>query len=102
MNPLITAVANLGGLAGIAAVITAIMTGRRRDDDVKAVRAQVEPNHGSSLADAIRRIETGQDALREDLGDLSRRLGHEIGEVRRDLADARRDHDERLRALERP
>lgn len=93
---------SLGGLAGLAAVIAAILSGRRQDADVRAVRAQVEPNHGSSLADAIRRIETGQDALREDLGDLSRRLGHEIGEVRRDLADARRDHDERLRALEHP
>jgi len=41
------------------------------------------------------------DELRAEHRDLSRRLGHELGEVRRDLHQARTDHEIRLRRLER-
>ena len=61
----------------------------------------MRPDHGGSLRDAVDRIERGMDELRGEHRDLSRRLGHELGEVRRDLHQARTDHEIRLRRLER-
>ena len=91
-----TTLAQLGGLAGLAALLTAIggvivqLRGLRR---VRQDTIQLQPDHGTSVADAIARIEAGVIETR-------RLIGHEIGEVRdqqhADLIDVRA----RLRALE--
>lgn len=78
----IAALSTVGGLSGLAAVLTAVLTGRRHTDDVKAVRAQLEPDHGTSVADAVCRIE------------------RDVGGLRADIRLLRADHEERLRRLE--
>lgn len=66
------ALAQLGGLGGVAALLTSLgalwQIGR-----VKKDTQQLQPNHGSSVADGIRSI------------------GHQVGELRRDLADERKE-----------
>lgn len=64
---------NLGGLAGVGALIASIST-------YKETRKRLRPNHGSSIADGVARVE-------KDV----RRIGHEIGEIRTDLSEERRD-----------
>lgn len=66
------ALAQLGGLGGVAALVTSLGTlwGIIR---VKKDTDQLRPNHGSSVADGIRSI------------------GHQVGELRRDLADERKE-----------
>lgn len=82
------ALAALGGLPGVAALVTSLATlaGILK---VKKDTAQLTPNHGSSLADAVKRIE-----------DTQRSHGHQLGEIKADLLDERRDRrasDEDLR-----
>lgn len=107
----LAALSDLGGLAGLAAVITAASTLRRSearhakaraDDEARwiTVTSELEPNHGSSLRDAVDRIEHAVDELREDHTDLARRLGHELGEIRRTMDREHGDYDSRIRALE--
>ena len=60
----------------------------------------MRPDHGGGLRDAVDRVQCSVDELRAEHRDLSRRLGHELGEVRRDLHDVRTDHEARLRTLE--
>lgn len=108
----LAALSDLGGLAGLAAVITAVATLRRSETRHAQARAdsearwititsELEPNHGSSLRDAVDRIEHSVDSLREDHTDLARRLGHQIGEIRRAMDREHGDYDARLRTLER-
>lgn len=78
----VAALSTVGGLSGLAAVLTALLTGRRHTDDVRAVRQQLEPDHGTSVADAVRRIE------------------RDVGGLRADMRLLRADHEERLRRLE--
>ncbi|WP_172120205.1 hypothetical protein [Actinomyces faecalis] len=97
-------------MAGLAALLGALATLRRRDaryavlaEDVTAVRAQVEHNHGSSIKDAITRIESPQSVMLRDLTDSCQDLAalhRDLGATRQDLSDARRDHDERLHVVE--
>ena len=96
----LAALSTLGGLGGLAAVITAWRTGRRQADDVTTIRAAIEPDHGTSLADAVHRIETDLGALRPDLADLRSALGHEVGEIRRAYDHTHADHATRIRRLE--
>ena len=70
----LAALSTLGGLGGLAALIAAVA--------------------------ALHRHEAAAAELRAEHRDLSRRLGHELGEVRRDLHDVRTDHEARLRTLE--
>lgn len=80
IGDIIAALSSLGGLGGLAAALTAARALRRRDDDMTAVRAAVEPNHGGSMADAVARIEARVESL-------DHRIGHEMGDMRR-TADA--------------
>lgn len=90
--------ADLGGLAGLAALVTAIggvivqLRGLRK---VRRDTAQLMPNHGSHLADAVHRIEANM-ATRADVGEVRRLVGHEVGEVR----DDQKDIKQRLSRLE--
>ncbi len=97
----LAALSTLGGLGGLAALIAAVSALRRHEAATAEIRAEMRPDHGGSLRDAVDRIERGMDELRGEHRDLSRRLGHELGEVRRDLHQARTDHEIRLRRLER-
>lgn len=64
--------AQLGGLGGIAALLTSVGT-LWQLTRVKKDTQQLQPNHGSSVADSVRSI------------------GHQVGELRRDLADERNE-----------
>lgn len=107
IGDIIAALSSLGGLGGLAAAITAVCALRRRDDDMSAVRAAVEPNHGSSLADSMRRTEAQVMTLTSRVESLDHRIGHEMGDMRR-AADATHaghdaihaDHAARIRHLE--
>lgn len=105
------ALSDMGGLAGLAAVITSLATLRRTEnqhakrravDDARwlTVSTELQPNHGSSLRDAVARIEHSVDALREDHTDLSRRIGHEMGDIRRSSDAIHTDLAARVRHLE--
>lgn len=88
--------AALGGLGGIGAIITssaALLEARR-------TRTSVEPNHGSSLADAAHRTEAAIAEIRDDVRSLDHRLGYELGEIRRTADLDRADYDARIRRLE--
>lgn len=62
---------SVGGLGGLGALITSLTT-IRRWKRVEADTAQLRPNHGSSMADALHRIET-----------MQRSQGHQLGEQHR-------------------
>ena len=96
----LAALSTLGGLGGLAALIAAVAALRRHEAATAEIRAEMRPDHGGSLRDAVDRVQSSVDELRAEHRDLSRRLGHELGEVRRDLHDVRTDHEGRLRALE--
>lgn len=87
-----TGFAELGGFAGVAALLTALagilvqLRGLRR---VREDTAQLQPDHGSSVADIVTSTAT-------DVREVRRMLGHEIGEVRDELVDVKA----RLRRLE--
>lgn len=66
-------VAALGGLTGLGALITSTA-------GLIETRRRLRPNHGSSVADGIARLEDGMKSL-----------GHQVGEIRTDLAEERRD-----------
>lgn len=100
IGDIIAALSSLGGLGGLAAVITASRALRRRDDDMTAVRAAVEPNHGSSLADSMRRTEAQVITLTSRVESLDHRIGHEMGDIRRSSDATHADHAARIRHLE--
>jgi len=96
----IAALAAIGGLGGIASVLTSLTALRRHRDTATDIEAQMRPNHGTSMRDAIDRIEHGLDDLRDSHQDLSRRLGAELGALRRQSDREHADYDARLRHLE--
>ena len=58
--------------------------------DTAAVRAELTPNHGSSVKDQLALVL-----------DLVRSQGHQLGEIRDDARAIHEDHAARIRALER-
>lgn len=88
----------LGGLPGLAALMTSIGT-LWQVVRVRSDTKELRPNHGSSVADKLTRIESKVNANSEAL----RSQGHQLGEIRRDLTDERHDRQElasRVRHLE--
>ena len=88
MTPLV----ELGGLAGVAALLTAlvgVLAQLRQTRKLREDTAQLQPDHGSSVADIVTATAT-------DVREVRRMLGHEIGEVRDELVDVKA----RLRRLE--
>lgn len=63
----------LGGLGGLGALITSTA-------GLIETRRRLRPNHGSSVADGVSRLEDGMKSL-----------GHQIGEIRDDLNEERHD-----------
>lgn len=85
--------------------------------DMQQVRHEMTPNHGGSIKDAVRRIETTLDKhttrfdyIDREIDGLQRELsatqtqikglGHEIGDIRTTRDRDHGDYDERLRRLE--
>ena len=95
MTPLV----ELGGLAGVAALLTALagifaqlhQTRKLREDTV-----QLQPDHGSSVADLVAATAKEVEKTAAEMKEVRRLIGHEIGEVRDDLVDVKA----RLRRLE--
>ena len=84
--------ADLGGMAGLAALLTAlvgVLAQLRQTRKLREDTAQLQPDHGSSVADIVTSTAT-------DVREVRRMLGHEIGEVRDELVDVKA----RLRRLE--
>lgn len=81
-------------------MLTALGTLRRQEKGMAAVRAELEPNHGSSLKDAVTRIEKNLTTLSDRVESLDHRLGHEIGDMRRAADTTNADLAARIRHLE--
>ncbi|EEH64399.1 hypothetical protein HMPREF0044_0136 [Gleimia coleocanis DSM 15436] len=91
-----------GLLTALATLITAIGT-LRNHTSIKSVKAEVSHNHGSSMKDAISRIEKRQTGLRASTRAMRKELsslGHQIGEIKSAANVTHQDHAARLRALE--
>lgn len=77
-HEIIAAISALGGLSGLGALLASLAS-------LTETRQRLRPNHGSSLADAVKRIEV-----------MVKSTGHQIGEVRTEQAAIRADiSDER-------
>lgn len=92
-----SAAAVLGALAKLLACVAEVRRSLARiTASTTATVAEVSPNHGGSMRDAISRIETGQAYHAE----MIKSLGHQIGEMH-DQADlVHRSHEVRLRQVE--
>lgn len=89
-------------LAAIAATIGAVAT-LITNIRVNIIRNEVSHNHGSSLKDAVARIEGNQKGLISTTNLLVKdvsSLGHQIGEIRESANVAHEDYAARLRRLE--
>lgn len=82
---IIAAIGGLGGLGAALSAVASLMEARR-------VRA--------SIPAAADRTEEAIDALRSDVRAIDRRIGHELGEIRRAADREHADYDARLRRLE--
>lgn len=63
MTDLLLAFAGVGGLSGVATLVTAVANLR----NTNATAAQFKNNGGSSMKDQLDRLERGQNALREEV-----------------------------------
>lgn len=93
VTAVIETLTSLGGLAGLAAFITSAA-------GLIETRRRLRPNHGSSISDAVSRIEAAQTQQGKDIRDLRSFVGHQIGEIRRDANREHADYDTRIRHLE--
>jgi len=89
----IDAVVALGGFGGCAAFITAI-AGVSKIKRVEHNTKELKTNHGSSLRDAVNRIEKllvqNEERLDKALVQI-KGLGHQVGEVKKDMESYRRE-----------
>ena len=90
-------------LAGLAALITALIAipgaiaaihSKRTGTAIEEIKTEFHPDHGNSLADKIDAI-AAQSSMQTKLIDS---LGHQIGEIRRDMA---REHEHLNHTAER-
>ena len=86
----VDALVSLGGLTGLGTLVASLAT-LRKASKVKQDTAQLQPDHGSSVADKI-------DGLVREV----RGVGHQVGEIRGSLVqeqEDRRQGDETLRHM---
>lgn len=83
--------ADLGGFAGIAAMITAVPTLFKIRRDTAATVNQVKPSHGGNLSASMNKIETDMKELRAEYRSGISSIGHQVGEIRGDMRDLRAD-----------
>lgn len=81
---LVDVIEALGGLAGLAALLAVFPQLSGIKKNTAKTLTQFQPNHGSSLKDAVNRIEKAQ-------LDFQKSVGHQIGEIRTDIHDIRTD-----------
>lgn len=87
----------LTDLAGIAAVITAISLLLKSVSEIRTLSGRLDIDTISERLDAT----TGAlGDLRDDISDLRRSVGHQIGELRRSSDLVHADYAARLRRLE--
>ena len=87
-------------ISAVAALVAATASWRTGGK----VRRELSANHGSSMKDALARIESRQAAIAQvqhSYEELSRSMGHQIGEIRDDAREIHADHSARIRNLER-
>lgn len=85
MEGLAALITAFGALCASLAGVLVQMRGLRR---VREDTAQLQPDHGSSVADKINRIEKNM-ATRTEVAEVRHLVGHEVGEVRDDITDMR-------------
>lgn len=94
---------HLTGLAGLVAALATLIGTVVNAVRVDRVQKEVSHNHGSSLKDAVTRIEERQKGLIKN-GELMAKeissLGHQIGEIRESANVVHEDYAARLRRLE--
>lgn len=77
-------------------------TAKRAAATSETVTRELSHNHGSSLKDAVARIETeiaGQARLIEAIDDKVDAVGHQVGEIRADAHAAHQHYDSELAGL---
>ena len=77
--PAVEVINALGGLSGVAAVVTSIATLTQ----ARQIRAQVSPNHGSSLADAVNRTDAKTDEAVAAVSRLEQSIASHSGAIER-------------------
>lgn len=100
---------SLRGLEGLAALITSLIA-VFKIHEVKKDTTELQPNHGSSIKDAVQRVEKSLDRSQARLDNLESglsrveknqdRFGYELGGLKRQSEREHGDYDERIRALE--
>lgn len=70
MQPQLEVIAALGGFSGIAALITALVQLAGLRKSMSEAMHELKPNHGSSMKDALARIESVQQDHGERLHEL--------------------------------
>ena len=88
-------------LAVVTLVVTTWITNRKTRAKIAAIEHEVRPNSGTSLADAVNRIEAAQIVATEQIAGIRDDVGgihSEIRDVRQDIAGVRADgrHDRRV------
>ena len=86
-------------LSAVAALVAATASWRTNGK----VRSELTHNHGSSMKDALARIEVRQTKIaqaQDSHEELSRSMGHQIGEIRDDARQIHADHSAPIRNLE--
>ena len=91
MTKVIEIIADLGGFAGIAAIIAAVPTLFKIRKDTAATVNQVKPSHGGNLSTSMNKIETDMTTLRAEYRSGISSIGHQVGEIRGDMRDLRAD-----------
>ncbi len=74
IHEIIDAISSLGGFAGLAAIVTALGATRRMSNASAKITKELSPNHGSSIKDALQRIE-----------EVQRDHGERLHELRKDV-----------------
>lgn len=91
-------------LTAIAGVLAVVWQGFKTRAEVDAIRATLEPNSGSSVADAVRRIDKRVAELSRSVGSIrddARADRAALDTLHRDVLTIRDHHHDRLANLER-
>ncbi|MPN20547.1 hypothetical protein SDC9_167926 [bioreactor metagenome] len=86
ISEIIAGFSAVGGLVGLGSLVAALGAWRK---SASAAR-ELQPNHGSSISDRI-----------DLVVDMTRSLGHQVGEIRADLRASTDQLHDRVKELER-
>lgn len=92
----------LGGLGGLLTGLAALFTGRRARSSSEAVKAELRPNHGSSLRDKVDILADEVTLIAGALSDYHKAMRDRVLEQERNLRDLRDEvRDLRAKCAER-